>query len=137
MIINHLKIGLVLLVFGATSGCNSKKTASSRPNILLIVSEDNSSDLGCYGNSLVHTPIIDKLSENGVKFLNAYTTYSVCSPSRSSIFTGLYPHQNGQIGWATHYYALYSGIKVLPNYLKGTGYKTGIMGKVHVNPINS
>jgi N-sulfoglucosamine sulfohydrolase len=111
-----------------------QKTEHSRPNILLIVSEDNSSDLGCYGNSIVHTPNLDKLSENGVKFLNAYTTYSVCSPSRSSIFTGLYPHQNGQLGWATHYYALYSGIRVLPNYLKDSDYRTGIIGKVHVNP---
>ncbi|EPR66594.1 Arylsulfatase [Cyclobacterium qasimii M12-11B] len=136
MIINQLKIGLALLALlgVTTSGCGSKETVSPRPNILLIVSEDNSSDLGCYGNSLVHTPNLDKLSNNGVKFLNAYTTYAVCSPSRSSIFTGLYPHQNGQLGWATHYYALYSGIKVLPNYLKETGYRTGILGKIHVNP---
>jgi len=137
MIIKQLKIGVVLvsLLCGATFGCSSEETQSSaRPNILLIVSEDNSSDLGCYGNSLVHTPNLDKLSQNGVKFLNAYTTYSVCSPSRSSIFTGLYPHQNGQIGWATQHYALYPGIKVLPNYLKNTDYRIGIIGKVHVNP---
>ncbi|MBY5956499.1 sulfatase [Membranicola marinus] len=96
--------------------------------------EDNSADLGCYGNDIVHTPTLDKLAHNGVRFTNAYTTYSVCSPSRSSIFTGLYPHQNGQIGWATHHYALYEGVKVLPQYLSDTGYKTGIIGKVHVNP---
>src|SRR5690606_32183135 len=105
-----------------------------KPSIILIVSEDNSADLGCYGNSVVHTPHLDRLAENGVRFTNAYTTYAVCSPSRSSIFTGLYPHQNGQLGWATHHYALYEHIKVLPQYLSGSGYKTGILGKIHVNP---
>src|SRR5688572_30375936 len=95
----------------------------SKPSIILIVSEDNSADLGCYGNSVVHTPHLDRLAENGVRFTNAYTTYAVCSPSRSSIFTGLYPHQNGQLGWATHHYALYEHIKVLPQYLSGSGYK--------------
>src|SRR5690606_13819559 len=50
------------------------------------------------------------------------------------ILTGLYPHQNGQLGWATHYYTLYNNIKVLPQYLQGSGYKTGILGKIHVNP---
>ena len=136
MIFKQFKIALILAVFssGINFGCNSKVPQRASPNILLIVSEDNSPDLGCYGNKLVHTPNLDKLSKNGVMFLNAYTTYAVCSPSRSSIFTGLYPHQNGQLGWATHYYALYSGIKVLPNYLKESGYRTGILGKVHVNP---
>lgn len=128
------KIILISFLGAIVLACNPKGNHKPKPNILLIVSEDNSSDLGCYGNKLVYTPNLDRLSENGVKFLNAYTTYAVCSPSRSSIFTGLYPHQNGQLGWATHYYGLYSGVKVLPNYLKGSGYRTGVLGKVHVNP---
>lgn len=106
----------------------------SRPNILLIVSEDNSPDLGCYGNDIVHTPHLDQLAQDGFRFVNAYTTNAVCSPSRSSIFTGLYPHQNGQFGWATHHYAMYEGIRVLPDYLKEAGYATACIGKIHVNP---
>ncbi len=104
------------------------------PNILLIVSEDNGCDLGCYGNPQVYTPHLDKLSEEGMKFMNAYVTYSVSSPSRSSIFTGLYPHQNGQIGLATHRYSMYEGIKTLPEYMKELGYVSGCIGKIHVNP---
>lgn len=104
------------------------------PNILLIVSEDNGCDLGCYGNHLVYTPNIDSLSQQGMKFMNAYVTYSVSSPSRSSIFTGLYPHQNGQIGLATHKYSMYEGIKTLPKYMKELGYVSGCIGKIHVNP---
>src|SRR5690606_9503165 len=88
-------IGIIPHLFSC-SDANKQKT--SRPNIILIVSEDNSQDLGCYGNDIVHTPNLDRLAENGMRFTNAYTTYSVCSPSRSSIFTGLYPHQNGQLG---------------------------------------
>lgn len=108
--------------------------AQQAPNILLIVSEDNGCDLGCYGNSHVYTPNIDKLSQQGMKFMSAYVTYSVSSPSRGSIFTGLYPHQNGQIGLATHKYSMYEGIKTLPKYMRELGYVSGCIGKIHVNP---
>ncbi len=121
--------GLLFLLFSCTMD-----QSDPPPNIILIVSEDNSLDLGCYGNHIVHTPHLDSLARFGFKFTNAYTTNPVCSPSRSSIFTGLYPHQNGQIGWATHHYALYPGIRVLPNYLKEAGYQTACIGKIHVNP---
>lgn len=121
--------GILLLLFSCTTDQPDRP-----PNILLIVSEDNSQDLGCYGNDIVHTPHLDQLANSGFRFSNAFTTYSVCSPSRSSIFTGLYPHQNGQIGWATHHYALYENIRVLPNYLKDAGYYSACIGKIHVNP---
>ena len=124
-------IGITQLLISCN---NADKQKTSKPNILLIISEDNSQDLGCYGNDIVHTPNLDRLAENGIRFANAYTTYSVCSPSRSSIFTGFYPHQNGQLGWATLHYSMYEGIKVLPQYLKGSGYNTGILGKIHVKP---
>lgn len=109
-------------------------TAQQAPNILLIVSEDNGCDLGCYGNRQVYTPNLDGLSRQGMQFMNAYVTYSVSSPSRSSIFTGLYPHQNGQIGLATHKYSMYEGIKTLPVYMRELGYLSGCIGKIHVNP---
>ena len=115
--------------------CKTKEiTTLERPNILLIVSEDNGPDLGCYGIKEVTTPHIDKLAANGVLFENAYVPYSVCSPSRGVIFTGLYPHQNGQIGLATHKFRMYKEFKTLPVYLKEAGYTTGILGKIHVNP---
>lgn len=113
---------------------NLQTSDSTRPNILLIVSDDNTPDLGCYGNHELKTPILDKLAKNGVLFENAYATYSVCSPARSTIFTGLYPHQNGQVGLATHKYRMYPGITSLPVYLKKVGYRTGCIGKIHVNP---
>lgn len=108
--------------------------SGQRPNILLIVSEDNGPDLGCYGSTLVKTPVLDSLAGVGVRFKNSFVTYPVCSPSRGTIFTGLYPHQNGQIGLATHKYRMYPGMTTLPVYLKRAGYVTGCIGKIHVNP---
>jgi N-sulfoglucosamine sulfohydrolase len=126
------KIARALMLLGIIgAGC---AFAEERPNILLIVSEDNGPDLGCYGNTEVHTPHLDRMAQEGIKFSNAYVTYSVCSPSRGTIFTGLYPHQNGQIGLATHKYRMYDGIKTLPKYLGELGYRTANLGKLHVNP---
>ncbi len=124
---------LVLLVFGGILvSCSYDQ--EQQPNILLIVSEDNGPDLGCYGVEEVFTPNLDELAEQGMRFTNAYVTYSVCSPSRGSIYTGLYPHQNGQIGLATHNFSMFPEITTLPNYLKEAGYRTGCIGKIHVNP---
>ena len=105
-----------------------------KPNILLIVSEDNGPDLGCYGNPYVTTSNLDQLAVDGVLFENAFVSYSVCSPSRSTLYTGLYPHQNGQIGLATHKYTMHRSFKTIPVYLKEAGYRTGCLGKIHVNP---
>ena len=130
-------INFITILAIATLFCNctvQKSETPQKPNILLIVSEDNGPDLGCYGNKHVYTPNIDQLSAEGVQFNQAFVTYSVCSPSRGTIFTGLYPHQNGQIGLATHKYRMYEGIKTLPKYLREAGYLSGCIGKVHVNP---
>lgn len=105
------------------------------PNILWIVSEDNGPELGCYGDPYAKTPRLDQLASEGVRFENAFVPYSVCSPSRAAFLTGLHPHQNGQIGLATHKFAMYDADT--PNVvtlLKPTGYFTGLIGKLHVNP---
>ena len=65
---------------------------TDRPNVLLIVSEDNGPHLGCYGDPYIATPHLDRLASEGVRFTRAYTTQAVCSPGRASILTGLYPH---------------------------------------------
>ena len=105
-----------------------------RPNILLIVSEDNGQHLSCYGDKNIQTPNLDQLAQDGVRFENSHTTQAVCSPGRASILTGLYPHQNGQFGLATHKYALYDDFPNMQSLLKTAGYRTGMLGKLHVNP---
>ena len=109
--------------------------AGERPNVLLIVSEDNGPELGCYGDPYARTPNLDRLASEGARFERAFVPYSVCSPSRAAFLTGLYPHQNGQIGLATHKFAMYD--ENTPNVvtlLKSIGYHTGMIGKLHVNP---
>lgn len=109
--------------------------AAAAPNILLIVSEDNGPELGCYGDPYARTPVIDRLAADGVRFENAFVPFSVCSPSRACFLTGLHPQENGQIGLATHKFALYQ--PDTPNVvtlLKATNYRTGLIGKLHVNP---
>ena len=109
--------------------------AAERPNVLLIVSEDNGPELGCYGDPHATTPNLDRLTAEGARFERAFVPFSVCSPSRAAFLTGLHPHQNGQIGLATHKFAMYD--EKTPNVvtlLKSIGYHTGIIGKLHVNP---
>ena len=111
-----------------------KISKDTRPNILLIVGEDHGCELSCYGDPVINTPNIDALAADGVLFENGYVTQSVCSPSRSTIFTGLYPHQNGQLGLATHKYAWFEKWPTTYSLLKNQGYRTGLIGKTHVIP---
>jgi N-sulfoglucosamine sulfohydrolase len=110
-------------------------TISSAQSILLIVSEDNGPELGCYGDSSARTPNLDRLASEGVRFDRAFVPQAGCSQSRASLLTGLYPHQHGQIGLATWGFRLYhEDFPTLPALLKSAGFRTGIIGKLHVQP---
>ncbi len=109
--------------------------AAAPPNVLFIVSEDNGPQLGCYGDPYARTPHLDALAAQGVRFRNAFVPQAGCSQSRASFLTGLYPHQHGQIGLATWGFRLTR--PDTPNVvrsLKDAGYRTGIIGKLHVQP---
>ena len=105
-----------------------------RPNVLFIVSEDNSPHLGCYGEHRVHTPNLDALAKDGIRYTRAYVPYSVCSPSRAAFLTGLYTRQTGHIGLATHRFSMFRDFKTMPAYFQQAGYYIGFLGKTHVNP---
>jgi len=112
--------------------------ASAQPNILLIVSEDNGPELGCYGDPYARTPNLDRLASEGIRFNRAFVPQAGCSQSRASFLTGLYPHQHGQIGLATWNFRLYrEDTPNLPRSLKAAGYRTGIVGKLHINPASA
>lgn len=128
---------LFLLPFSFTSVAQKTGPNSEMPNILLIVSEDHGQHLSCYGDTVIETPHLDNIAKEGMIFRNAYVTQSVCSPSRSSILTGLYPHQNGHLGLATQGYKLVGGIDNIYALLKTAGYRTGMIGKLHLNPDDS
>src|SRR5690606_41050994 len=84
------------IIFVLLFGFEAKAQSEKRPNIVLILADDISrNDFGCYGNTQVKTPNIDALAKQGIKFNNTFLTISSCSPSRSSIMTGRYPHNTG------------------------------------------
>ena len=121
----------VALLAGFFAACSW----SERPNVLLIVSEDNGPELGAYGDPFARTPVLDGLAREGVLFRNAYVPQAGCSQSRAAFLTGLYPHQNGQIGLATWKFGLFrEDTPNLVRTLKEAGYVTGIIGKLHINP---
>jgi N-sulfoglucosamine sulfohydrolase len=127
-------IATLLALLPTLHAADAPKPAT-RPSILLIISEDNGPQLGCYGDPYAKTPNLDKLAAQGVRFDRAFVTQAGCSQSRSSILTGLYPHQNGQIGLATWGFRMYrEDTPNIPRNLKAAGYRTGKIGKLHVNP---
>jgi len=110
---------------------------SGHPNILLLVADDMNWDaVGAYGcETPGTTPNIDRLASEGIRFNLAHVTISVCQPSRSTLMTGLYPHNNGGEGF---YHLRYPHIPILPEILASAGYRTGILGKVkHSTPHQS
>lgn len=100
----------------------------TRPNVLWITIEDWSPDLSCYGTPGIHTPHVDKLASEGIRFETAFTTSPVCSTSRSAMMTGF--HQN-YIGANQHRehnkQPLSYGIKPIPHLLQEAGYFTALM----------
>lgn len=127
-----------ILIAAMTLLASHAAVAVDRPNVLLITADDLGVQLSCYGDSTAVTPNIDRLAADCVRFRTAYVTQASCSPSRSSMFTGLYPHTNGQygllnanVGFRVHEHLVDD---LLPNVLKRHGYRTGIIGKLHVGP---
>ena len=94
--------------------------------------------LSCYGETRISTPNVDRLAASGVQFRTAYVAQASCSPSRSSIFTGLYTHSTGQYGLTATNFSLHPHLRAqtIPALLQKAGYRTGIIGKLHVDPVN-
>lgn len=133
MAYSFARISIVILLL-----CPSVSLAADQLNILLITADDLGLQLSCYGDPIAKTPNMDELAKQSVQFQTAYVSQASCSPSRSTMFTGLYPHGNGHYGLANANVGfqvrpeLYDDL--LPNVLKRAGYRTGIIGKLHVNP---
>lgn len=113
---------LILGVFLTTLFVFHKMQAQERPNVLWITIEDTSPQfIGCYGNKDARTPVIDKLANEGVRFTNAFSTGTVCSPSRTTIITGVRTYEMGS-GNHRSTYNIPDFIHGFPYYLKETGY---------------
>ena len=107
-----------------------RKVVDDRPNIVFIIADDMAwDDSGAYGHPHIQTPNIDKLAAQGMRFDNAFLTTSSCSPSRTSIITGMYPHNTDaeQLHWP-----LPADRITFVEHLKKSGYWTAQAGKWHM-----
>ncbi|MBB6462387.1 sulfatase-like hydrolase/transferase [Flammeovirga kamogawensis] len=104
--------------------------SSKRKNILFLVVDDLNTDLVAFNNSEVQTPVIDKLAEEGIKYLNAQCSYPVCGPSRASFLTGTYPERNGVTNLSNLLPDIAPDLTTLPELLSKNGYRTAAVGKV-------
>lgn len=107
-----------------------------KPNILLFVTDQHKRNtIGVYGSTLVKTPALDALAAQGMLFERAYTGCGLCSPIRSSFFTGTYPHDHGVLT-NVHLHPIRQQLTpdrdVLTPAMKKAGYQLGYVGKWHV-----
>ncbi len=104
----------------------------STPNILLILADELRADaLGCFGNTIVKTPNLDKLAKRGTVFEQCMVTQPTCTPSRASVLTGCYPStiRSRMVGCYTP-----DDPRFLPRVLGESGYRTASIGKIHLVP---
>lgn len=98
---------------------------------IFIMTDTQRADMvGCYGNKDMITPALDRLSADGIRFTNAYTTQPVCGPARSALFTGLYPHSNGS--W-TNCVGLDATVKTVGQRLSHNNVHAAYIGKWHLD----
>ncbi len=122
----------IILIQGCGSSVFKGDTDGYLKNVIVIVSDDHTTKaLGCYGNRIIHTPNLDRLASEGIRFTNAYANAPLCSASRQSLLTGKYPHATGVTLLTTPFRD--EGKVTIAEILREKGLKTGIVGKTHFN----
>ena len=117
---------LILFSFFLHSCYSTKK----QKNVLMIIVDDLRPEIGAWGNEHIITPSLDKLSEKGFSFRNAFSQYANCSPSRISLLTGLSPETLGHTG-NLRSKPKFSKHITLPRHFKNNGYFTASIGKIY------
>lgn len=124
-----------LFIVLCSVGAPAIAVAQSKPNMVIFLADDlNQQDVGCYGNKDVRTPNMDTLAAEGMRFKRAYAASPMCAPSRSALFTGLYPYRNGS---QMNHFTVRPNTANLPQFLQKLGYRVVIAGKTDVFPLDN
>lgn len=127
-----MKYNILCLLFFLVTVANAQ--TSNKPNILIIMTDQQTADaMSNAGNKDLHTPAMDKLAANGVRFTRAYCAQPLCTPSRTAIFSGKMPFETGFVGNAVEKDGQWpDSLLMMGKILQNGGYKTGYVGKWHL-----
>ena len=142
---------LILALFAGLLSCSGPDKKTPLPNVVFLLADDLGwADLGCYGSTFHETPHLDRLAAESMRFTSAYAACPVCSPTRASIMTGLYPARIGLTDWIAGRQSYSPGLPcdmllsrpfaqemkleecTLAEALKEAGYHTFFAGKWHL-----
>lgn len=149
IIVRHQRLISCVLIIGCLL-IPADSTAEERPNVVVLLADDlGYNGLGCFGSDLYETPNLDRLAMQGMRFTDAYSACTVCSPTRASVMTGLYParlHLTDFIAgqnrpdepvlppaWTKY---LPHETTTIAEVLRDAGYSSAQVGKWHLNPRN-
>ncbi|QDT01715.1 Choline-sulfatase [Rubripirellula lacrimiformis] len=126
--LNRFSVGISLLLpllLVSASG------AADRLNVLMIAVDDLRPELACYGAEHIHSPNIDRLASEGVRFDRAYCQVAVCGASRASLLSGCRPETTGCWNFRTPLRSKMPDVLTLPQHFKQSGYETAFLGKIY------
>jgi iduronate 2-sulfatase len=126
-----MKRAVPVLLAVAALAAHTPQPSPRKPNVLLIMSDDLNNDMGTYGHPLVKTPNLDRLAGRGVRFERAYNQYPLCSPSRTSMLTGLRPDTTRIYDLQTHFRTTIPDVLTLPQLFRRNGYVAARVGKIY------
>lgn len=123
----------LFIVLNIHSYGQERNSSLSKPNILFIMVDDLRPELGCYDQSHIISPNIDRLAKMGQLFTQAYVNYPVCGPSRATLLSGLYGSRSRFNGWNCSQDDDVPGIVSMPMHFRNNDYRTVSLGKVYNN----